>query len=393
MSEQQIVIWGAGRIGRGFVADLFDAAGYRLTLVDQSRELIAALRAAGRYTVVCAEGAGRRRDRLIAGYAALATDQVEEVAGAIAGADLLALAVFPQNFTQVAQQLAHGLRRRWRESPGRALDIILCTNLTHAAAQFGVALQAALPDDLRAAAADHVGIVESLVIRTVVEPPAHESQREPLLVWTNGYGELPVDRTAFRGALPQVAGLRLIDNMPAQEVRKLYTYNMCHAVLAYLGALRGHELAIECLADPEIRPVAEGALAEVSRALQAEYGFAADEMARWNAEVIARTDNPSLGDRVTRQAADPQRKLRRTDRLTGPALLAYRHGITPDCLAQAIAAALRYRDPADPGACHVQARVAEVGLRAAIIELCELQPDEAGLAALVLAADSRLAAA
>ena len=391
MSEQQIVIWGAGRIGRGFVADLFDAAGYRLTLVDQSRELIAALRAAGRYTVVCAEGAGRR-DRLIAGYAALATDQVEAVAEAIAGADLLALAVFPQYFPQVAQQLAHGLRRRWRESPGRALDIILCTNLTHAAAQFGVALQAALPDDLRAAAADHVGIVESLVIRTVVEPPAHESQREPLLVWTNGYGELPVDRTAFRGALPQVAGLRLIDNMPAQEVRKLYTYNMCHAVLAYLGALRGHELAIDCLADPEIRPVAEGALAEVSWALQAEYGFAADEMARWNAEVIARTDNPSLGDRVTRQAADPQRKLRRTDRLTGPALLAYRHGITPDCLAQAIAAALRYRDPADPGACHVQARVAELGLRAAIIELCELQPEEAGLAALVLAADSRLVA-
>lgn len=393
MSEQHIVIWGAGRIGRGFIADLFDAAGYHLTLVDQSAGLIAALAAAGRYTVVGAEGADRRRDRLIAGYTALTTDQVEEVAAAVARADLLALAIFPQHFPQAARQLAPGLRRRWAERPGRPLDIILCTNLTHAAAQFWSALRVELPEDLWPIAAGQVGVVESLVIRTVVEPPACESQREPLLVWTNGYDELPVDRTAFKGAPPQVAGLRLIDNMPAQEMRKLYTYNMCHAVLAYLGALRGHELAIECLADPAIRPVAEGALAEASLALQAEYGFAADEMARWNAEVIARTDNPSLGDRVARQAADPRRKLRRADRLTGPALLAYHHGIAPHHLAQAIAAALRYRDPTDPGACHVQARVAELGLRAAILELCELQPEEAGLAGLVLAADSHLAAA
>ncbi len=393
MSDKHIVIWGAGRIGRGFIADLFDAAGYRITLVDQSRELIAGLRMAGRYTVVCAEGANRRRDRLIAGYTALTTDQTAKVARAISEADLLALAVFPQHFPLVAQQLAPGLRRCWIERPGRALDIIVCTNLTHAAAQFRAALQAALPEDLKAEAADRVGVVESLVIRTVVEPPAQESQREPLLVWTNGYPELPVDGDAFKGAPPQVAGLRLIDNMAAQEVRKLYTYNMCHAVLAYLGALRGHKLSIECLVDPVIRPVVEGALDEASLALQAEYGFAADEMARWNREVLARTDNPSLGDRVARQAADPRRKLRRADRLTGPALLAYRHGVEPAHLARAIAAALRYRVPADPGASHVQARVTELGLRAAISELCELRPEEEGLAALVLAADSRLAAA
>ena len=50
MNTQQptIVILGVGRIGRGFVADLFAAAGYRLVLVDESAELVAALRAAGR---------------------------------------------------------------------------------------------------------------------------------------------------------------------------------------------------------------------------------------------------------------------------------------------------------------------------------------------------------
>ena len=66
-----IVILGAGRIGgRGFVADLFAAAGYRLVLVDQSAELVAALRAVGCYTVGCAENAERRHDHVIAGYVA-----------------------------------------------------------------------------------------------------------------------------------------------------------------------------------------------------------------------------------------------------------------------------------------------------------------------------------
>ena len=343
MSDNNIVIWGAGRIGRGFIADLFDAAGYHITLVDQSPELIAELRAAGRYTVVCAEGRDQRHDRIIRGFTALSTAQADEITAAVAAADLVAVAVFPQHFPVVAQQIIPGLQRRWAESPGSTLDLIICTNLTHAAAQFRAVFTAALPDELRADAAARVGVVDSLVIRTVVEPPAEERQREPLLVWTNGYAELPVDRHAFRGTPPAIPGIRLVDDMAAEEARKLYTYNMCHAVLAYLGARRGHVLSVACLADPVVRADAEGALDEISRALQAEYGFTADEMARWVATVLRQTDNPTLGDRVARQAADPRRKLRRTDRLVGPALLARKHGIAPAHLARAIAAALLYQ--------------------------------------------------
>jgi hypothetical protein len=60
VSDKTIVIWDAGRIGRGFVADLFDDAGYRIVLVDQSEELVAHLRQAGRYTVVRAESVEKR---------------------------------------------------------------------------------------------------------------------------------------------------------------------------------------------------------------------------------------------------------------------------------------------------------------------------------------------
>ena len=388
MNTQQptVVILGAGRIGRGFVADLFAAAGYRLVLVDQSAELVAALRAAGRYTVVCAENAERRHDHVVAGYEAYTVGQRDEVTAAVATADLLAVAVFPDAFGTVAQSLLPGLAQRRQERPDAALDILLCANLSHAAAHFRAALdaaplaagaaQVATSEEMQAYLDTRVGLVETLVMRMVADPPAAEREREPLLVWTNGLAQFPVDGRAFRGPLPDVPGLRPVNDMRAEETRKLYTYNMCHAALAYLGSLRGYELTVDCLADPWVRNEAEAALDEISRALQAEYGFAPDEMARWNAGVIAQTDNPTLGDRVARHGADPRRKLKRSDRLVGPALLARTHGIPPVHLVRAIAAAFRFRNPDDPGAVYVRERVAAVGLPAAVAEVCELSPAE-----------------
>ena len=385
MNTQQptVVILGAGRIGRGFVADLFAAAGYHLVLVDQSAELVAALRVAGRYTVVCAENAERRHDRVITGYEAYTTGQHTEITRAVAAADLLAVAVFPDAFGTVAQSLLPGLAQRRQERPDAALDILLCANLSHAAAHFRAALDAAASEEMRAYLDDRVGLVESLVMRMVADPPAAEREREPLLVWTNGLAQFPVDGRAFRGLVPDVPGLRTVNDMRAEETRKLYTYNMCHAALAYLGSLRGYEFTVDCLADPWVRNEAEAALDEISRALQAEYGFAPDEMARWNAGVIAQTDNPTLGDRVARHGADPRRKLKRSDRLVGPALLARTHGIPPVHLVRAIAAAFRFRNPDDPGAVYVRERVAAIGLPAAVAEVCELTPAEDDLKVMI----------
>ncbi|MCP4210702.1 MAG: hypothetical protein GY764_04410 [Halieaceae bacterium] len=220
MPDKDALIWGAGRIGRGFVADLFNMANYQLTLVDQAAELIAQLRRAGQFTVVRAANAEDRHDQIIGGYTALLTSQSDEITNVVLAADSLAMAVFPQDFPSVALQLVLGLARRQVERPDVALDIILFTNLSHAAVQFHAQLQEALPAELQDYAAAQIGVVESLVIRMVAEPPPELKQREPLLVWTNGYSELPVGRRGFKGEIPQIPGLRLVDDMRAEEMHK-----------------------------------------------------------------------------------------------------------------------------------------------------------------------------
>jgi len=392
MSDKTIVIWGAGRIGRGFVGDLFDEAGYRIVLVDKSEALIERLRQAGRYTVVRAESAEKRDDRIISGFSALATTQADEVADAVAGIDLIAVAVFPRDFPAVAGQLVPGLSLRRKQRPEARLDIILCANLPHAAVGFRAALGEALPPEMQEYAASHVGVVESLIIRMVADPPAEVQRRDPLLVWTNGYAGFPVDRHAFKGEIPQVPGLWLVDDMRAEEKRKLYTYNTFHAALAYHGARRGYERIVDCMADPTVRAEAEGALHESSAALQAEHGFAQRDMTRWIEGVVAQTDNATLRDTVGRCGADPRRKLRRADRLVGPVLLARKHGVTTPHLIRTLAAALLYENPGDAGAAYVQEQVVSLGLPDAIRALCELSADEDDLVAAVARACDRLRA-
>jgi mannitol-1-phosphate 5-dehydrogenase len=390
MTHRTIVIWGAGKIGRGFVADLFFEAGYDLVLVDQSTDLIAQLGQAGRYTVVRAESPEQRKDVVIEGYTALSTDQADALAAAITTTDLIAVAVFPQDFASLARELADGLVVRHQTRRAAPLDILLCTNLAHAGPQFRALLEAAMPEEARDYMQSQLGIVETLVIRMVTEPPAELHRREPLLVWTNGYPELPVDRHAFKGAIPSVPGLRLVEDMRAEETRKLYTYNTFQAALAYLGAREGYRLAVDSLADSEVRAQAEAALGEASHALQAEYGFSADEMARWVSAVLKQTNNPLLADSLERLGADPRRKLRREDRLIGPALLARQHGIQPRYLVRAAAAGLQFDNPAGPGVGFVQERIATLGLAGAVRELCGLTGAEEDLVEAIVQAYGRL---
>ena len=383
MSEPNAVVWGAGRIGRGFVADLFHAGGYHVTLVDAAEDLIAGLRAAGRYTVAKLVPGEPRRDEVISGYAALGTAQTEATAAAVAAADALAVVVFPQYFAPVARQLVPGLLRRRAERPEAPLDILVCANLRRAAPQFESLLLGALPPPAQAYAAERIGVVGTVVIRAVVEPPPGELAVDPLLVWTDGTDEFPADRRAFKAEVPRIPGLRLTDKIHAEETRKLYTYNMCHAALAYHGALRGYALSMECLADAWVSGEVAAALAEVRLALQAEYDLSPEDMARWFDSVPDRVNNSGLADKVARLAADPRRKLKRDDRLVGPALMARHHGIRPAHLARAIAAALWFENPGDPGAVYVRERIAQAGLPAATREICELTPGEDDFLAMI----------
>lgn len=390
MAKSRLVIWGAGAIGRGFIADIFQKAGYHITFVDQSAALVDSLNKRGKFTVVRAKSAQEQTETIIHDYSAFSTTAVETLEQAVVACDLMAIAVYPKVFDQVAQSLAPLLLKRQERNPGQALDLLLCTNQMHAAAHFQASLQKACPAEQWEKLAGLTGLVETLIIRICPEAPPEYRRRDPLLVWTNGYPTLHVERRAFRGPIPPLPALRLVDDMRAEETRKMYTYNMAHAVLAYHGAMRGYDLVVECMANERILDEARRALSEAGQALCAAYGFTPEEMEAWNRGVIEQTDNPALRDTVQRDAADPLRKLRRDDRLIGPILLARKHDLPWKYLCRAVAAAFHYDDINDATALSIKKDIAEKGLRKTIEDICSLSRDESDLIDAIVRAYHRL---
>ena len=352
---RQAVQFGAGKIGRGFLGQLLFEAGCHTTFIDADPALVDALNARGAYPLRLLSDT-ETQDLVIGNLCALdARRDADAVIRAVAGADLVGIAVGVGVLPHVAPALAAGLNARAAAGVG-PLDILLCENQWHAAAMVRGLLAPHIAPEARAYFETRVGLVETVIGR--MAPAATDLHRaeDPLLVVAEPYKELPIARAMLRGQPPALPGLVLADDFEAYEARKLYLHNMSHAALAYLGHARGHEFVWQCAADPAVSAVCRAALAEAVPALAAEYGLSQAALTAFADDLLRRFANRALGDTVARVAADPLRKLRPDDRLVGAAHLCLKHSIAPNALAQVIRSAFDYDAPNDLSAQELQAR-------------------------------------
>lgn len=354
MERKDIVIWGAGKIGRGFLGDLFHRGNYSITFVDADANLVKNLKDQGSYTLHNLRSAEDSEKIIIDKFDVLHCNDKDKIQKVLSLTQLIAVAVYPQAFEETAGIIAQHIEVRQAQQEVSPLDIILCANIHNPSFQFRQFLESHLSEEGKQYLSNHVGIAESLVIRMAVEPTKEMRNEDPLVVVTNGYKQLTVDKLAFKNDLPEIEGIRPTERIAAEEMRKMYSYNMIHAVYAYLGKLKGFTTIMESIEDEDIQCIAQGALEEVSKALQKEFDFTESEMNEWNLEVLENMANPILKDTIDRVGGNPIRKLQKNDRLIGPALLCRKNGIMPYYLCIAIAAGFMFTNPEDSSAVEIQ---------------------------------------
>jgi mannitol-1-phosphate 5-dehydrogenase len=81
-------------VGRGFIGDLFNSAGYHLVLIDASQSLIDELNYQGKYNVFRASGEQVEKVEITA-FTALHISQIKEIQEAFDNCDLMAVSVYP----------------------------------------------------------------------------------------------------------------------------------------------------------------------------------------------------------------------------------------------------------------------------------------------------------
>jgi mannitol-1-phosphate 5-dehydrogenase len=320
---------------------------------------------------------------------AIGGSDIEAAASALAQADLAATAVGVPVLPKVAPSIAAGITKRFQSPDAPPLDIIVCENMIDAGPFLREEVRRLLTKDLHAALDERVGFVEASIGRMV--PVMTEAQRaeDPLLVCVEAYCELPVDATAFRGPIPELAHLKAHRDFGAYVERKLFVHNASHAATAYLGYHRGYEYIWQAIGDPIVFVEVRSALAESCAALHSKHGMERAALEAHADDLLRRYRNKGLADQVTRVARDPIRKLGPKDRLIGAMRLCEEQSIAPAALAFATAAAIRYDHSEDPAAQQIQAQLQSEGLTAVLQDICGLEA-QSTLVAHVQAAMERL---
>ncbi|KAJ7066308.1 mannitol dehydrogenase domain-containing protein [Mycena amicta] len=376
--------FGAGNIGRGFIAPLLLKSGYHVVFADVDKSLIDTINRDKAYDVHILDSTTEEGDSV---------EEVNRVKGVLATTDdiiaelahpklkLITTAVGLPVLGKIAPTIAKGLKAR-REAGVGTINIVACENAIGATAQLAEHIQTHLDD-----AADkeyvsiHVGFANCSVDRII--PPFHPKSfdESSLDVGVENFFEWVVDSAALKPDAQlevPVEGMTLTEHLPAYNERKLFTLNCGHAVTAYLGHLKGHSTIADSIADPEILAVVRGALHDESgKALCRRHPqFKESQHAEYIDTILHRFANQAVEDDVVRVGRQPLRKLGREDRLVGPALLCVKYGVVPTRhLAMGIAAALRYANDDDEQSVEMRKALQDKGLEVYVAELTGFEKD------------------
>ncbi|MCS6949891.1 MAG: mannitol-1-phosphate 5-dehydrogenase [Armatimonadota bacterium] len=371
--ERIAVQFGAGNIGRGFIAQLFHESGYEVVFVEAIPALVDEINRRKRYTIrIVGDGA---QDVEITSIRAIHSEKVEQVAQEVARAEVACTAVGVNVLRRVAPSLARGIALRSQNPDAPPLNILICENQLDANQILREAVLEQLPAELHGYVDSHVGFVLCVVSRMVPLMTPEERKADPLAIKVEAYKRLPVDAKAVKGQLPPIVGVEPVENFLGYVERKLFVHNAAHAILGYLGWLKGYTYVHEAMADAQIRALLDESMQEVIEALVRKHGFTHEEMQEHLADLYHRFENAALGDTIARVARDPERKLRPDDRLVGAARLLLENGLEPKGFCTAIAAALLYDNPEDVSAVALQRRIEQEGVSVVLEKLTGITPD------------------
>lgn len=350
--KENVLVFGAGAIGRGLIGDIAAINGFSVTFIEKYPELIQELVTAGTYNVRVTGGTDEIHK--ISEYNILEFHQKKAVAEAITKCSFIATAVGGANLQSIAGLIAEGIKNR-----DSLLNVLVCENIPQA--------ETRLAEELIAHDCDKN---KFSCIPCSVERMAKSKMGSMDIVTESGQS-VYVDSRSWLGPKPKIPELIFCDNIEAYYKRKLYTNNAGHALLAYEGYLSGRSLLYETLEIPQIRRDLSNLLDVASKALIKKYGFTPDDMKGHVFELInGRFPNRELADTVKRVARDPLRKLGPKERLVGLAnlLLKYELQVTP--VAVVIAAALKYRDQDDKSSKKLSDMINEGGVEWVLKKIC-----------------------
>ena len=333
---QKIVIFGAGKIGRSFIGQLFGRSGYKIVFIDVDQVIISLLNERNCYRVVIK---GEKEEEIIIRQVqAISALDKQSVIDAVSTAGIVAVSVGKNALEKVLPVIASGLKKRFKDDPDKPLDIILAENMRSAAdftrEQLIKDLSPGFPVD------SYVGLIETSIGKMVPIMPLAEVEKDPLVVFAEPYNTLILDAKGFKSHIPDVKGLAPKNNIKAWVDRKAFIHNLGHATAAYFGYFE-HPDAVymyEVLDDKKILRFTRNVMLQSAEILRVVYpgDYTKADLEEHIDDLLYRFRNKVLQDTIFRVGQDLPRKLGADDRFMGSIHLAVKNDMPYDLIIKAM---------------------------------------------------------
>ncbi|MEH6475629.1 MAG: hypothetical protein V7727_08050 [Sneathiella sp.] len=317
--QENILIVGAGAIGRGFLAPYFVKRGFTIHFIDVAPELV--LKFADR-TYPIYESAIALED----GYV---MQQIPFAKCHLMAEASISLPTMHYIFFCVGVRELRGAAQIVHEnlSDGNSLKAV-----------YSVENDLGSVDVLRTIFSDqqsvYFGVPDVITSSTA---PEELRKIDPLCV-ASEVGELFLQGPYLKSETETYTDAYVTTHW----ICKKYLHNTPHAAIAYLGVEKDYEFIHQATADADIYPVVLRLMESIRYLLHEEYGISMDFLSAYLDKEMKRFRNPRLFDPISRVARNPELKLQRDERIIHVANLLRASGRSTVDIARVIGAAFNY---------------------------------------------------
>ncbi len=372
------VIFGAGKIARGFVGHLLYLSHIDFCFVEKFDGLADSINERGQY-LVNVLGAPDK-NTVVTNAKAYKFNESDKIAEAIANADCVFDAVGGKNLGEIIPFLIKGIELRAKTN-NKPMNIITCENWKKPADILKDGIEAGISPDCLEYFQNNVGVTEAVIMRSAIESTPDMLEKDPLVVNVQNFWKFPFDASRIKAPMPEgMMCLEPITEFSGFLERKFYTYNAANGTTSFVGAVLGYKYIADAAHDERILKLLDGVYTETATALSKKHKFPFDEQWEFTRTSLNKLQDRNIVDYIERNARDPMRKLGKDDRLIGSARLCLEYGVKPENLSVAIACAIHYNEPTDEFAVKLKEIRENEGYDAVLEKVCEIDPQgELGL--------------
>lgn len=351
-----VLIVGAGRLGKGFIAETFDNAGWNISFLDKDPRVKEELEKEGSFRVKV-HRVEEIQNRTITNFKAYTCDEEYSCMDAFLETDVIILPLYPEDFEEAGHYLSKCFEKFYEVHPERKLTLVCITNKNYLIPGIEEDFKELLSEETRAWFDTNVVIRDSIIRRSTDAESNYATDIDTVAV-----NSLLIQGPVYND-FQDVEWMELCDKLEMLKDIKVTAVNGPHASFAFLGYLKGLKTIPEAENDPEIAEIVRKVAEEITAGVMEEYPVTEEEL--HNLVYFA----PAVGvlpDSIYRVGYDPIRKVAKGDRLTGAAETNLKHGLGFEHIAIGLAAGFAYGEPRDPKAVTLQNDVKELGIEKAV---------------------------